>query len=82
MIPLLNPAIYAMTNQPSWGQTTGFAILAFAIGIAYLALVISALVSILTTNEYSTGNKALWFLVVIIAPFIGSIIWFIWGRRG
>lgn len=82
MLTLLNAAVLPMSNSAPGGGTTGLAILTFILGIAYLAFVIGALVSIIGSNRYTTGTKALWVLAVIIAPFIGSIIWFIWGRRG
>lgn len=82
MFPLLNAALLPMSNSAPGGETTGLAILGFLLGIAYLAFVIAALVSIIGSDRYTTGTKALWFLAVIIAPFIGSIIWFFWGRKG
>ena len=62
--------------------STGMGILVVLLSLAYLALFISALVSIAKSPSYTTGVKALWMLACFITPFIGSIVWFIWGRKG
>lgn len=63
-------------------SSTGAGILVILLSLAYLALFISALVSITRSSAYTTGVKALWILACFITPFIGSIVWFVWGRRG
>ena len=48
--------------------------------VLYLALVIGALVSISKSVHTSPTVKVLWYLVVLVAPFLGSLLWFIAGR--
>ena len=55
--------------------------LLIALVIAYFLFILAAFVSILRSPNYSTGLKALWFLVVFCVPFLGSIVWFIWGKN-
>lgn len=54
-------------------------ILVALIGAAYVAIAILALVQILrSSNELVL--KAIWVAVVIIAPFLGSVAWFLFVR--
>ena len=49
-------------------------------GALYLVLVISALVSIAKSTHPTPTVKVLWFLVVVVAPFLGSLVWFFAGK--
>lgn len=49
--------------------------------LAYIALAIAAIVSILGSSKYTSGLKALWVLGVLAFPFLGSLAWFIVGRN-
>lgn len=46
------------------------------IGLVILALDIWAIVDILKSAK-TTGNKALWILLVVILPVVGMIIYFV-----
>lgn len=48
--------------------------------VAYLTLAILALTQIARTDFTDASTRVLWILVVLIAPFIGSIVWFAVGR--
>ncbi|MEW2290972.1 PLD nuclease N-terminal domain-containing protein [Streptomyces sp. NPDC047841] len=48
--------------------------------LAYVALVVGALISI-ATSGVTGGMKVMWFVFVVVAPFIGSLLWFLVGRR-
>ena len=74
MLPL--EVVVETSGNPVWG------VLVALLGIAYLALFIGALVSIMKSPNYTTGLKALWVLICFIMPFIGSLVWFIWGKNG
>ena len=50
------------------------------IGIVSLILMIVALVDILKGN-FRGDNKIVWILVVILLPFLGSILYFLIGRK-
>lgn len=49
-------------------------------GIFLLVLVVWAIVSIVNSRA-STGGKVLWCLLVLIFPFIGFLLWLIFGPR-
>jgi hypothetical protein len=48
--------------------------------LAYVAFVIGALVSIVASGT-PRGMKAVWIVFVVVAPMIGSLAWFVVGRR-
>lgn len=48
--------------------------------LVYVGLVISALISIVASPQ-ELGMKVVWAFFVFVAPFIGSLLWFIIGRR-
>lgn len=59
---------------PEWGFILLLVLVAFAI-----ILPIVALISILS-NKFQNNDKLIWALVVLLAPLIGSIIYFIIGK--
>lgn len=50
-----------------------------AIGLLTLALAIVAIIQIATSRLDST-RKAIWVIVVICLPLIGSLLWFLLGQ--
>lgn len=48
--------------------------------IVLLALFIAALVSILRSDHLTGGGKLVWVVITWFLPFIGPIIWFLFGR--
>lgn len=48
--------------------------------LAYIALAIAAIVSIINSRSYTSGLKALWVLAVLAFPLVGSLVWFFVGR--
>ncbi|CAM05796.1 phospholipase D-like protein [Saccharopolyspora erythraea NRRL 2338] len=48
--------------------------------LAYAVLFISALISILRSH-HSGGMKLAWIVFAFVAPFLGSVLWFLVGRR-
>jgi hypothetical protein len=51
-----------------------------AVGVI-LALVITAFVQIAKTDTLDNTGRAVWILIVIIAPILGAAIWFWIGTR-
>lgn len=47
--------------------------------LLYVCLVIGALISILGSGQ-TFGMKVVWIVFVFVAPFLGSILWFLIGR--
>jgi len=66
----------------STDQTWGFLGAAGIIAVfaAYALLVIGAFFSALFSSA-SGGMKLVWIVFIVIAPFIGSALWFLVGKR-
>lgn len=68
--------------MPSFGPIEILLLLfILAIFIGYIALAVTAVVSIAGSYRLTGGGKALWIVMIIAFPFLGSIVWFIWGRK-
>ena len=50
--------------------------------LAVLVLVIVAVVSALIDGDTSGGGKLLWVLVILWAPILGAVAWFVVGKKG
>lgn len=68
----------AGARQALGGVVTALVIVVVVGG--FLALVISALVSVLR-SRLGGGMKFFWAVVVLAAPVLGSLAWFVIGRR-
>ncbi|WP_442864142.1 PLD nuclease N-terminal domain-containing protein [Arthrobacter sp. ATA002] len=68
--PALNPAVL---GPAGWTVSIFLAL--------YLALVVSALISISKSAHPTPTVRVLWFLIVLVAPFLGSLLWFILGKK-
>lgn len=68
----------------STGETAGsiaFAIAAIAVMLAGVILFIAGVVSVFRSGNYQSGGKAVWVLLMLAFPFLGPVVWFIWGRN-
>lgn len=63
-----------------FGHGEGFAGMApYGIGsLLLLALAIWAIVSVVNSNA-STGGKVIWILLILLMPFLGFILWLLFG---
>jgi hypothetical protein len=50
-----------------------------ALAVAYLPLVVGALLSVLTSGQ-NVGMKLLWIVLILSVPLLGSLVWFLAGR--
>lgn len=48
--------------------------------VAYVLLVVGAFFSALLSSA-TAGMKLVWIVFIVIAPFIGSLLWFMVGKR-
>lgn len=71
---MVNPLIPA---EYDWAWSIALVVVVLAQAI----LVIAAVVSILASPRYTGGGKLLWIAVVLLAPFLGPLGWFLGGRR-
>lgn len=51
-----------------------------ALAIAYVLIAVVAVLSVIASDQ-SLGMKAVWFLLIWAMPLIGSVLWFLVGRR-
>ncbi|NQV74552.1 MAG: PLDc N-terminal domain-containing protein [Bacteroidetes bacterium] len=49
-------------------------------GIVWFVLIVYTLMDLLRSN-LPTNTKLLWLIIILIAPFLGSIIYLIAGRN-
>lgn len=49
--------------------------------ICWLILILISLYHISRNSGMSFSVKVLWFIIIIMAPFLGSIIYLIWGKN-
>ena len=52
---------------------------AVLIGILPLILTVWALYRCVTSNK-PTSTILLWIIIIVLAPFFGPLLWFLWGR--
>ncbi|MEK7675052.1 MAG: PLD nuclease N-terminal domain-containing protein [Verrucomicrobiota bacterium] len=45
-----------------------------------VAFTIAGLVSCLRSDK-AGGLKLLWMIVILLAPFFGPLLWFLWGKK-
>lgn len=63
-----------------FANVSGFHLLILLAVIAVLVLFVGAIVDI-ARARMDAGPTALWIVVCLLFPFLGSIIWFAVGRR-
>ncbi|MCX2576101.1 PLDc N-terminal domain-containing protein [Pedobacter sandarakinus] len=50
-------------------------------GVLWLALILTALYHLSRSTSMSFLVKLLWFIIILMAPFLGSIIYLFWGKN-
>ncbi|GAA0594385.1 PLDc_N domain-containing protein [Kribbella sandramycini] len=70
--------LVASTTDQTWGFVGGAVLIAAL--VAYVLLVVGAFFSALFSAA-SAGMKLVWIIFIICAPFIGSLLWFLVGKR-
>lgn len=66
------------STDQTWGFLGSAALIAGL--VAYFLLVVGAFFSALFSPA-SGGMKLVWIVFIVIAPFIGSLLWFMVGKR-
>jgi hypothetical protein len=49
--------------------------------LIYIACVILWIVALIDCLQSSSPNKVVWIVVIILLPFLGSILYFLLGRK-
>ena len=58
-----------------------WALLVGVLGLALTALMITALMQIAKHPAIDPTARAVWILIVVIAPVLGAIAWFLIGQK-
>ena len=61
-----------------------FSLYAFAVVLfilAYIVLALTAVMGVGKSQSLTGTGKAVWFLLIFAFPFLGSIVWFLWGQN-
>ncbi len=53
----------------------------FGLGIIGLAIYAYTIYDVITNNFGGNNDKIVWVLIVIFLPFLGTILWFLIGRK-
>jgi hypothetical protein len=65
--------------------TSGFGIwewimVIFAI-VSLLLIIPFAIFDTLKSKSLSTGQKFLWIIFILVAPYLGAVVYLFWGRK-
>ncbi|MBN7814369.1 PLDc N-terminal domain-containing protein [Algoriphagus pacificus] len=52
----------------------------FGLGIIGLAIYIYTIYDVVTSNFHNSNDRIIWLLIVVLLPFLGTILWFLIGR--
>ncbi|MFI7101380.1 PLD nuclease N-terminal domain-containing protein [Streptomyces sp. NPDC050161] len=77
--PLVQQITVAAAASDPGALRLGAALLVLVL-LCYVAFVIGALVGIVR-SRLTGGMKAAWVVFTCVAPFLGSLVWFLVGRR-
>jgi hypothetical protein len=75
---VLSIEVLASAHDNGWNLLGAGVVFAIAVGFALLF--VAALVSVLRSRQ-SGGMKLVWVVFAFCAPFLGSLLWFVIGRR-
>ena len=53
----------------------------FGLGIIGLAIYIYTVYDVLVSNFGGSNDKLVWIIVVLFLPFVGTILWFLIGKK-
>ncbi|WP_316826655.1 PLDc N-terminal domain-containing protein [Pedobacter miscanthi] len=62
-------------------ESNQIAIIVIIAAILWLALILTALYHISRNSSMGFTVKVLWFIIILFAPFLGSIIYLMWGKN-
>ncbi|WP_296698492.1 PLDc N-terminal domain-containing protein [Algoriphagus sp.] len=52
----------------------------FGLGFIGLAIYIFTIYDVVVSNFHNSNDRLIWLLIVVLVPFIGTILWFLIGR--
>ncbi|WP_285758024.1 PLD nuclease N-terminal domain-containing protein [Nocardiopsis ansamitocini] len=70
------------TGAAGGAFATAALIIGAVLALLVVVLIIAALISILIHKNLTAGGKLLWVLGVLYLPVLGSVAWFVVGKKG
>ncbi|NVJ86609.1 MAG: PLDc N-terminal domain-containing protein [Algoriphagus sp.] len=52
----------------------------FGLGIIGLAIYAYTIYDVVVSNFANETDKLIWLLIVVLVPFLGTVLWFVVGR--
>jgi hypothetical protein len=74
----MHPAALVQGHDDIWSWLVPALLWAFL--LAFVVLFLAALISVLG-SRLTAGMKLVWVIFAFCAPFLGSLLWFMFGRR-
>lgn len=53
----------------------------FGFGIIGLAIYVYTIYDVITSNFDNQNDKLIWVIIVVLAPLVGTVLWFLIGRK-
>ena len=51
-------------------------------GLAWIIILIYTILRIFNRNDIEMNTKLLWIIIIIVAPVVGIIIYYLFGEKG
>lgn len=63
--------------------TMGIVVRLFGWTVTVLPTVLAAvgIYSCVTSTAQKTNVKLLWIIIIVLAPILGTLLWFLWGKK-
>lgn len=80
---ILNPILAQANNGGSaaGGFLVGTGLIFLLVGLLYIAIWIYALVNAATSTSLNSTEKLVWVLLIFFVPFVGTLLYFLIGRK-
>ncbi|MHA7130465.1 PLDc N-terminal domain-containing protein [Algoriphagus namhaensis] len=52
----------------------------FGLGIIGFLIYAYAIYDVVVSNFHNSNDKLIWILIVVLLPFLGTLLWFLVGR--
>ncbi|WP_241248974.1 PLD nuclease N-terminal domain-containing protein [Agrococcus sp. KRD186] len=72
--------VHASTSLPNPLLPAGYDLIWSGIVLVVVVLAVTALWQALRSKHYSGGQQLMWALLIVVAPVLGALAWFVLGR--
>ena len=53
----------------------------WAFGLIHFIVAAIGIFSCVLSQKQSTNVKLLWIIIIVLAPILGTLLWFVWGKK-